>query len=193
MLLNELKQIGIKRCIDLIGRDYCKRHTTFSSLSLSDGRLRVFVGVADTEPAYPIDEESFNYKAVVYIDKINNSITNGEYTSHPSKINNPKHTSLLLLQYEEFAPPGSGFPSITKFFQQAPYPGKDRIVAYLKLGDVHMCCPGYDRDVITGEIIRPAICHMDDGRYAWTSDLIYYVEKYNMRLPAEFERYVMEE
>ena len=32
---------------------------------------------------------------------------------------------------------------------------------------------------------------MTDGEYSWLSDLAYYVEKYNLRLPEEFEGKVL--
>ena len=35
------------------------------------------------------------------------------------------------------------------------------------------------------------VIFMNDGKYSWTSTLIYYVEKYNLRLPLEFEKYVL--
>ena len=50
------------------------------------------------------------------------------------------------------------------------------------------------RDVITGELIPDEALCLTDGEYHWRSDITYYVEKYNMRLPQEFiERAVAEE
>ena len=32
---------------------------------------------------------------------------------------------------------------------------------------------------------------MNDGIYSWSNDLAYYVEKYNLRLPADFVNHVL--
>jgi len=34
---------------------------------------------------------------------------------------------------------------------------------------------------------------MSDGKYQWRSDIIYYVEKYDLELPEEFVNYVLEQ
>ena len=47
-------------------------------------------------------------------------------------------------------------------------------------------------DFFTEEMIPGEYCGMTDGVYSWISSLAYYVEKYNLRLLPEFERYVLE-
>lgn len=92
--------------------------------------------------------------------------------------------------YDEFGP-GMNLPSMRDAFQSERYPGQDMIVKYLREnGKVHMACPGISRDKITGERLTVEMTHMDDGVYSWTSSLAYYVDKYNLRLPEEFESHV---
>ena len=43
------------------------------------------------------------------------------------------------------------------------------------------------KDVFTGEILSPSTKGMNDGEYTWFESLAYYVKKYNLRLPKEFE------
>ena len=51
--------------------------------------------------------------------------------------------------------------------------------------------PGRALDVISGEKIDRTLCMYNDGEYAWRSDIIYYVEKYNMRLEEDFVNKVL--
>ena len=56
----------------------------------------------------------------------------------------------------------------------------------MKKADVTSAAAGVFRDVLTGTAIPgQAIC-LTDGKYGWRSDVTYYVEKYNMKLPQEF-------
>lgn len=47
------------------------------------------------------------------------------------------------------------------------------------------------KDVITGESIKMECLGMNDGEYTWFNILAYYVKKYNLRLPEEFERKIL--
>lgn len=97
---------------------------------------------------------------------------------------------ISLIHYNEFGP-GMGFPSLKDSFYESEYEGQSKIVDYLKSGQTHMVGMGKTYDVLTGEEIEHEILFMDDGKYSWISTLIYYVEKYNLRLPHEFEEYVL--
>ena len=61
---------------------------------------------------------------------------------------------------------------------------------YLKRGKILAGCPGILRDVFTGEKICGGWLLYSDGVYSWESDIIYYYEKYNLRLPRDFIDYV---
>ena len=97
---------------------------------------------------------------------------------------------ILLGKYEELAP-GMGFPSMRDFLQDAPYEHQGAIVDYLNSGNIHMVTATTFTDVYTGERVKCELVYMDDGVYSWSSKLPYYVAKYNLRLPAEFEAHVL--
>ena len=99
--------------------------------------------------------------------------------------------SKRIFDFDEYGP-GMGFPSMKQFMCDKPYPGKDTIVTYLKAGRKTFAAAGRACDFFTGEMIPGELCGMTDGTYSWMSSLAYYVEKFNLRLDPEFERYVME-
>ena len=92
-----------------------------------------------------------------------------------------------LLHYKEYGPEDA--PSLSTLFNDGRYENQDRIIDYLKKGTVTVVATRYDKDVFSGETILPlqTSCHLTDGEYIWSSDLAYYVEKYNVRLPKEVE------
>lgn len=97
---------------------------------------------------------------------------------------------VILGKYDEFAP-NMGFPSIKEHLQDAPYKFQSDILHYLMNGNIHMVTASRFSDVITGKLTDRELVYMDDGKYSWSSKLPYYVEKYNLKLPEEFERYVL--
>ncbi|MBD5081786.1 MAG: hypothetical protein HDT44_08510 [Ruminococcaceae bacterium] len=85
-------------------------------------------------------------------------------------------------------------PSFLDFCQKEPYNGKDRIVNFLRNNGKEIgTSVKLSVDRITGERIDGEynIVHYSDGKYSWCSDLAYHVNKYNLRLPKEFEDYVL--
>lgn len=95
-----------------------------------------------------------------------------------------------LARYDEFGK-NMGLPSIVELFSDVPYPNKGKIVDYLKSGKVSLIGVAPITDVVTGEKIAKELEIMEDGKYSWNNALIYYVERYNVRLPKEFEDYVL--
>lgn len=91
----------------------------------------------------------------------------------------------ILLEYLEFGS-DNGL-SIKDYFQNQPYKGQKAIAEYLRRGHAKMSAPGCSYDVVSGEMISASLDILTDGEYSWDSSLSYYVEKYNMRLPKEFE------
>ncbi|MDE6724042.1 MAG: hypothetical protein K2J79_00400, partial [Ruminiclostridium sp.] len=84
--------------------------------------------------------------------------------------------------------------SMVKYFQAKPYEGKDKIVSYLRnKGRATLASTGVACDRLTNERIKGEFqfVYYTDGKYSWCSDLAYHVEKYNLRLPKEFEDYVL--
>ena len=96
-----------------------------------------------------------------------------------------------LLLYREFAGDDPQYPSIRDSFSPDAYAGQEKIAAYLRRGRVTLCAPSVAVDVLTGERIEGRMCLMTDGEYSWNNALAYYVEKYNLRLPVEFEKKVL--
>ena len=47
--------------------------------------------------------------------------------------------------------------------------------------------------MFTGELIAVRLEVLTDGAYSWDTALPYYVKKYNLRLPGEFEDKVLAE
>lgn len=96
----------------------------------------------------------------------------------------------VLGKYDELSP-GMGYPSMKLSMEKNEYSGKKAIINYLKNGNVHMASASLIKDVFTGENAGGYKLFMDDGIYSWCSSLIYYVDKYNLRLPEDFETHVL--
>ena len=96
----------------------------------------------------------------------------------------------LLLDYIEFgARKGS---SVCFTFEDQPYPGMDKIIAYLEKGRKLRTVRRPGIDAYTGNRVARRRKILTDGVYAWSSMLPYYVKTYNMRLPRVFEAMVLD-
>lgn len=91
--------------------------------------------------------------------------------------------------YKEFE--GDKYPSMRDFFETAPYPNMDKIVKYLKSGNEMFVTAGIPKNAFTGESLHMEQIGMNDGVYTWVNTLAYYVERYNLRLPKEFEDHIL--
>lgn len=99
---------------------------------------------------------------------------------------------IILCNYTEYGS-DNGI-SMRDYFEERPYPGMDKIVSYLRNnGKATLASTAPLRDRFTNERMKGEyqLVVYDDGIYSWWSDLAYYVEKYNLRLPKEFEDYVL--
>ena len=67
---------------------------------------------------------------------------------------------------------------------------KEKVVQYTR-SEVIAAAPANVRDVLNPEVKIPELLLMSDGKYQWRSDIIYYVEKYDLELPEEFVNYVL--
>jgi len=97
---------------------------------------------------------------------------------------------IYIEKYDELSP-GKGYDSMKKHFEKGAYPGKEKIVKYLTSGKVDMASFQLPKDVFTGERIPMTMLGMNDGVYMWWNTLAYYVDKYNLRLPEEFEKHIL--
>lgn len=93
---------------------------------------------------------------------------------------------IFVGRYKELNP-SYNFPSMVESFEKSPYEGKDRVIQYLKNGIEDMVSLSAPTDVISGAPIHMTMKGMNDGEYTWFNTLAYYVDKYNLRLPKEFE------
>jgi len=82
------------------------------------------------------------------------------------------------------------YPSIMELINK-PIREKEKVLRYMKKSEIVAVAPARLRDVINPENIIPDLFAMSDGIYGWRSDVIYYVEKYDMELPEEFVQHVL--
>ena len=72
-----------------------------------------------------------------------------------------------------------------------PNEHKELILDYMKRIESTSASPAKIRDVITGqEIDLPLECK-NDGVYGWRTDYMFYIEKYDLRIPDDFVKYVL--
>lgn len=68
-----------------------------------------------------------------------------------------------------------------------PIAHKAEVVDYLRSGKLGAMCAGWMKDRFTGELVRGCYDHgRSDGSYKWGESLAYYLDKYNLELPADF-------
>lgn len=86
---------------------------------------------------------------------------------------------------------GKDFPRLEASLESKPYKNKREIVRYLTTGTVELARASRTRDIFTGEIIPAEVLVMRDGDFYWSNELAWYVEKYNLRLPKDFENHIL--
>lgn len=97
---------------------------------------------------------------------------------------------MFLCNFKEYGVPNA--PSMCESFEKTPYKGQDKIVKFLRSeGTVGAAAAAAPVDLFTGERISGELVFKNCGSFGWCSDLAYHVEKYNLRLPKEFEDFVL--
>lgn len=84
----------------------------------------------------------------------------------------------------------SKYPSIKDLINK-PIEEKEKVIKYMKKCKVIAVAPAIVRDILNPNNKIAELCLMSDGEYEWRSDIIYYVEKYDMGLPEEFIQHVL--
>jgi hypothetical protein len=84
------------------------------------------------------------------------------------------------------------YPSLKDLINK-PIKEKEKILKYMKKCTVTSASPAVITDLINPEIRFNELLCMTDGKYGWRSDVIYYVEKYDMELPEEFIEHALNE
>ncbi|MDD7793338.1 hypothetical protein [Clostridium sp. 'White wine YQ'] len=82
------------------------------------------------------------------------------------------------------------YPSIKELINR-PIKNKEKVIEYMKKSKVIAQAPAVGRDLINSNNTTLELSLMTDGDYEWRSDIIYYVEKYDMELPEEFIKHVL--
>ncbi|MCH5299014.1 MAG: hypothetical protein J1E96_04540 [Ruminococcus sp.] len=93
--------------------------------------------------------------------------------------------TVILGQYREIYH-NDELPSIFDNISDVPHPDKEKILVFMKSADVKGVSPAILTDVISGERIKGELCFLASGNYNWRSDITYYFEKYNLKLPDDF-------
>ena len=63
---------------------------------------------------------------------------------------------------------------------------KEAVVNYMKSGFVYAAIAEINHDIFTGETIPYEAVIYTDKKYRWTSELLYYVETYNVKPEKDF-------
>ena len=95
--------------------------------------------------------------------------------------------------YKEFYNGEYELPSIRDAIYQDTVSNKRTLVSYLKKGKPFAAAPAINKDVLSGERIPGELLMLTDGVYEWRSDLVYYIEKYNLKLPDDFIKHVLDQ
>lgn len=97
---------------------------------------------------------------------------------------------MILHFFKEYG--ANDAPRLLDKCEKSAYPGKEKIVKFLnEKGTVTIVSTQLPADRITGERISGELFSKQFSKFIWCSDLAYHVEKYNLRLPKEFEDYVL--
>lgn len=87
---------------------------------------------------------------------------------------------------------GRNFPSMRESLESVPYPNKNAVIQYLQSGEIQLARASRARDVFSGEFIPAEVLVMSDGTFYWSNELAWYVERYNLRLPKDFEQHILQ-
>lgn len=96
---------------------------------------------------------------------------------------------------ESFDPElAQGYPSMVDNFSNDPYSDKNTIIHYLLNGGRDCVITGAKAiDVFTGRPTKLFDNGRDDGVYEWDVSLAHYVEEYNLRLPEDFVKHILDQ
>ena len=72
-----------------------------------------------------------------------------------------------------------------------PCEHKEKILKYMKSCVSSSSAPAVLTDVFTGDKINVPLECKSDGVYGWRTDYIYYIEKYDLKIPEDFVQHVL--
>ena len=100
-------------------------------------------------------------------------------------------TRTIIGKYRELYPEQKELSSMKGYFSDHPYPGQGKIIYFMMHAEPRLIGMCSCFDVFTGERISMSKVLMSYGDYEWWDELAHYVKNYNLRLPVEFEAYVL--
>lgn len=77
-------------------------------------------------------------------------------------------------------------PSIFDLVSEEANYDKEAVLRYLEGGECFAAAPACLTDEIDGTPMKPGFYLMTDGEYDWRSDIIHYIQKYNISLRQDF-------
>ena len=83
-----------------------------------------------------------------------------------------------------------GAPSIAEVRGRRSPEHQAQVVAYLKAGKMLVMSPAFVRDSFDRGIVAGSRSIRTDGEFAWPDSLAYFVERYAVELPIEFEQHM---
>lgn len=98
---------------------------------------------------------------------------------------------IFIGEYREFHTERTDLPSMKDFFEDHPYPGQGKIIYFLMHGIPTLIGMKSCYDIFTGEYISSTTELLIFGDYEWWKYLAHYVKDYNLRLPPDFEAYIL--
>lgn len=102
----------------------------------------------------------------------------------------PRRTILRVVKVFRELGAGADAPSIVDARGTRPSAHKAEVVAYLRGGTVHTFTMRISDDVFDPRASAGRASLVTDGVYAWPQFLAYYVDKYDVSLPADFEAHM---
>ena len=97
---------------------------------------------------------------------------------------------IYICNFAEYGAPNA--PSIREFINEKPYENNQKIIDFLNNnGAVGIVSTDYPKDLLTGERIKGELYTKKIDGFSWWSNLPYHIEKYNLRLPEDFENYIL--
>lgn len=97
---------------------------------------------------------------------------------------------MKYIGYEELEP-GRNFPRLKDSLEEEAYSHKEDVLRFLRSGTVDFARASRAKDVFSGDTIPTEVLVMHDGDFFWSNTLAWYVEKYNLRLPRNFEKHIL--
>lgn len=99
---------------------------------------------------------------------------------------------MKYINYQELNPKGN-YPLMKDSLAKNKYPNQEAIVRFLRKGEVVLAQLSRNKDVFDGSVIESEVLTLTDGEYFWCNQLAHYVDKYNLRLPEEFEKHILKQ